>query len=196
MFFLTFDENDGFFDHLPPPAPPSYNADGTPGGQGRRCRSTASTSPTRRGHYLNAADTISGTMRPWGLSARVPMYVISPWSKGGWVNSQVFDHTSVGMFLEKRFGVTVDAISPWHRAVCGDLTSCFDFASPNDPACPKLPDTSNWAPMRPRRSRAARGERAGHAAAAVPGDRARAIARAALRAAHQRAHRTARAGVS
>jgi phospholipase C len=97
------------------------------------------------GSYLNAADTTSGKIRPWGLSSRVPMYVVSPWSKGGWVNSQVFDHTSMGMFLEKRFGVTVDAISPWHRAVCGDLTSCFDFVSPNDPVFPKLPDMSNFA---------------------------------------------------
>jgi len=58
------------------------------------------------------------------------MYVISPWSRGGWVNSQVFDHTSIGMFLEQRFGVTVDIISPWHRAVSGDLTSAFDFNRP------------------------------------------------------------------
>jgi phospholipase C len=56
----------------------------------------------------------------------------------------VFDHTSIGQFLEKRFDITVDAISPWHRAVCGDLTSCFDFASPNDPIVPNLPDTSNY----------------------------------------------------
>jgi phospholipase C len=69
------------------------------------------------------------------------MYVISPWSKGGWVNSQVFDHTSVGQFLEKRFGIAVPGISPWHRAVCGDMTSAFDFVSPNDPKVPSLPDT-------------------------------------------------------
>ena len=72
------------------------------------------------------------------------MYVVSPWSKGGWVNSQVFDHTSVGRFLEQRFGIQVDAISPWSRAVCGDLTTCFDFVTPNDPRIPKLPDTSNY----------------------------------------------------
>jgi phospholipase C len=94
---------------------------------------------------LRSDDTISGTTRPWGLGPRVPMYVISPWSKGGWVNSQVFDHTSVAMFLEKRFGVTVPAISPWHRAISGDLTSAFDFASPNDPTFPTLPDQSGWA---------------------------------------------------
>ncbi|WP_144637861.1 phosphocholine-specific phospholipase C [Bordetella genomosp. 13] len=141
--FVTFDENDGFFDHLAMPAVPSYDADGKLMGK--------STVPldgeyfdASVGSYLSAADTTSGKIRPWGLSSRVPMYVVSPWSKGGWVDSQVFDHTSVGMFLEKRFGVTVDAISPWHRAVCGDLTSCFDFATPNDPAVPTLPDTSNY----------------------------------------------------
>jgi phospholipase C len=73
------------------------------------------------------------------------MYTISPLSKGGWVNSQVFDHTSVGQFLEKRFGVHVPAISPWHRAVAGDLTSAFDFARPNDPALLRLPNVSNSA---------------------------------------------------
>jgi phospholipase C len=93
---------------------------------------------------LDSRDTISGNIRPWGFGPRVPMYVISPWSKGGWVNSQAFDHTSVGLFLEKRFGIKVDAISPWHRAVSGDLTSAFDFASPEDSGFPTLPDVSNW----------------------------------------------------
>jgi phospholipase C len=141
--FVTFDENDGFFDHLAMPAVPSYDASGVLMGK--------STVPLEGeyfdasvGSYLKAEDTTSGKIRPWGLSSRVPMYVVSPWSKGGWVNSQVFDHTSVGRFLEQRFGIAVDAISPWHRAVCGDLTSCFDFVSPNDPTIPKLPDTSNY----------------------------------------------------
>ncbi len=146
VFFISFDENDGMFDHLPPPAVPSYNASGQLMG-----KSTVSldgeyfSDPTRK--YLNAADTISGTLRPWGLGPRVPLYVISPWSRGGWVNSQVFDHTSVGQFLEKRFGVDVKAISPWHSAVCGDLTSVFDFVSPNDPSLPALPDMSGYAAL-------------------------------------------------
>jgi phospholipase C len=59
------------------------------------------------------------------------MYVVSPWSRGGWVNSQVFDHSSVIRLLEQRFGVHEPNISPWRRAVCGDLTSAFDFARPN-----------------------------------------------------------------
>jgi phospholipase C len=144
VLFLNFDENDGFFDHVPPPAVPSYNSDGTLAG-----KSTVSLAgeyfSDPGGAMLNAEDTISGTLRPWGLSARVPMYVISPWSRGGWVNSQVFDHTSVGRFLEQRFGIEVQSISAWHRAICGDLTSAFNFKTPNNAAWPTLPDMSNYA---------------------------------------------------
>jgi phospholipase C len=140
VLFQTYDENDGMFDHAPPPAPPSINADGSVGGGSTLELEGMYFSDPQRKH-LHPDDTISSTVRPWGLGPRVPMYVISPWSKGGWVNSQVFDHTSVGQFLEKRFGIAVPAISPWHRAVCGDMTSAFDFVSPNDPKVPSLPDT-------------------------------------------------------
>jgi phospholipase C len=68
---------------------------------------------------------------PIGLSTRVPFLAISPWSKGGFVNSQLFDHTSLIKFIEKRFGVVEPNISPWRRAVAGDLTSVFNFANPN-----------------------------------------------------------------
>jgi phospholipase C len=82
---------------------------------------------------------------PWGLGPRVPLYVISPWSRGGWVNSQVFDHTSIGQFIEKRFGITIPAISDWHRAVCGDLTSTFDFVNPNRQIFPRMPHVDHAA---------------------------------------------------
>ena len=146
VLFLTFDENDGFFDHVPPPAVPSYNADGTLAGASTLALPGEYFSDPER-KYLNPEDTISGTVRPWGLGPRVPMYVISAWSKGGWVNSQVFDHTSLGMFLEKRLGITVSSISPWHRAVCGDLTSAFNFTTPNDAPLPQLPDVSDFAAL-------------------------------------------------
>jgi phospholipase C len=136
--FITFDENDGMFDHVPPPAPPSFQADGSPAGKSTLKLDGLYFSDPARKHLL-AEDTISGTLRPWGLGPRVPMYVISPWSSGGWVNSQIFDHTSVGQFLEKRFGVTVPGISPWHRAVCGDLLTAFDFTG-RKAAAPRLPD--------------------------------------------------------
>lgn len=142
--FITFDENDGLFDHVPPPAPPSYNVDGTLAGKATfPLDGHYFSDPERK--YLVPEDTISGTLRPFGLSARVPLYVVSPWTRGGWVNSQVFDHTSMGRFLEQRFGIAVPTISPWHRAVCGDLSSVFDFREPGDSAVPALPDTGNWA---------------------------------------------------
>ncbi len=141
VFFLTFDENDGQFDHLPPPAVPSYNRDGSLAGKSTvDLRGEYFSDP--EGKYVKPEDTISGSVRPWGLGPRVPLYVVSPWSKGGWVNSEVFDHTSVGRFIEKRFGVTIPGISPWHRAVCGDLTSAFDFTTPNQQAFPRLPDAT------------------------------------------------------
>jgi phospholipase C len=144
IFLMTFDENDGFFDHMPAPAVPSYDIDGNLMGKATLPLAGEYFSNTV-GNVLNSTDKISGNIRPWGLSARVPLCAISPWSKGGWINSQVFDHTSVGRFLEKRFGIHVDAISPWHRAISGDLTTLFDFERPNDPRLPELPDQSNWA---------------------------------------------------
>ena len=58
---------------------------------------------------------------PIGLGPRVPLLVISPWTRGGWVSSELMDHSSVIRLLERRFGVMEPNISPWRRAVCGDL---------------------------------------------------------------------------
>jgi phospholipase C len=69
------------------------------------------------------------------------MTVVSPWSRGGWINSQVFDHTSVLRFLELWTAVREPNISTWRRAICGDLTSCFDFGTPVT-RIPLLPDTA------------------------------------------------------
>ncbi|AMC33313.1 phosphocholine-specific phospholipase C [Janthinobacterium sp. B9-8] len=126
VLLVMFDENDGFFDHVPPPATPAKNADGSFAGK--------STVDTQLDYHTNG--------QIYGLGPRVPMYVISPWSKGGWVNSEVFDHTSVIKFLENRFGVFEPNISPWRRAVCGDLMSAFNFAAPNDTTVPPMPSTS------------------------------------------------------
>lgn len=152
VFFLTFDENDGLFDHLPAPAVPSYNLDGTLAGKStidvagmyfHDDKDNLEDMETDR-VYIDKRDNISGNLRPWGMGPRVPLYILSPWSKGGWVDSAVADHTSVGQFLEKRFGIVIPAISPWHRAVSSDLTSAFDFVTPNDPKLPIMPDTSGF----------------------------------------------------
>ena len=73
------------------------------------------------------------------------MLAVSPWSKGGWVCSEVFDHTSIVQFIERRFGVREPQVAPWRRAVCGDLMSAFDF-SRSENALVRLPDTSSYKP--------------------------------------------------
>ncbi|MER5435482.1 phospholipase C, phosphocholine-specific [Streptomyces sp. NPDC002588] len=128
--FITYDENDGFFDHALPPFPPASAAQG---------RSTVDTGPD-----LFAGDS-SHPAGPYGLGQRVPMLVISPWSKGGYVCSETFDHTSVIRFMERRFGVHEPNISPWRRAVCGDLTTAFDFGR-KDTRPVSLPGTDGYRP--------------------------------------------------
>ena len=145
VLIVNFDENDGFFDHVPPPAVPSYT-DAT-----RSVLAGDSTVDTSgEYHEVLAPDTTPEAallqFQPYGLGPRVPLYVVSPWSKGGWVNSQVGDHTSVIRLIEARFGVYEPNISPWRRAVCSDLTSCFDFAAPDDTQLDEpLPDTTEAA---------------------------------------------------
>ncbi|MGK4580732.1 alkaline phosphatase family protein [Kitasatospora sp. HPMI-4] len=97
VLLLSYDENDGLFDHVPPPVPPAGIND----------------------------ELVDGV--PIGLGARVPLIVVSPWSTGGYVCSQVFDHTSQVRFLEQWLGVRQPWISRWRRTVAGDLTSAFEF---------------------------------------------------------------------
>ena len=121
VFMLMYDENDGYFDHVPPPV------------------------PAISAHYgemtladAGSAETMASV--PVGLGPRVPMLIISPWTAGGKVHSQLSDHTSVLRFLEewttaKRLGTEgaahgstrCEAISNWRRSVCSDLTEAFDF---------------------------------------------------------------------
>ena len=112
-FILTYDENDGLFDHVAPPVPEP----GTP------------------------HEFVGGL--PIGGGFRVPCIVVSPWTAGGWVCSQKFDHTSVLQFLETFTGVREPNISDWRRSAFGDLTSAFRFGAPATKA-PTLPDTAGF----------------------------------------------------
>ncbi len=134
--FVTYDEEGGFFDHLVPPTPPQTRAQGL------------STVPITNEIFPGNADNPAG---PYGLGVRVPMIVVSPWTRGGWVNSQLFDHTSLIRFLEARFGhhrpdLTESNITPWRRAVVGDLTTAFDFKTPNQSRASRLPGTDDFKP--------------------------------------------------
>jgi phospholipase C len=114
--FVTYDENGGFFDHVAPPTAP----------------------PLTPGEYITVPavpdPTVVGSpsiLGPIGLGFRVPMLILSPFSRGGFVSSDLFDHTSVLRFLETRFGAEVPNLSAWRRAAVGDLTSAFNFAAPD-----------------------------------------------------------------
>lgn len=69
----------------------------------------------------------------------MPCLIISPWTVGGWVATERFDHTSVLQLLEKVTGVNEPNISDWRRQTFGDLTSAFRFTTPQLP--PRLPGT-------------------------------------------------------
>ncbi|MGH6859003.1 MAG: phosphocholine-specific phospholipase C [Phyllobacterium sp.] len=125
---ITYDENGGFFDHVLPPVPPlDANIGLASAGIRIPAKGVARDFDSERSVERDA---------PVGMGMRVPMLVISPWSTGGRVCSQVFDHTSVLRFLdtwliarEKQPKDTPPFanISSWRQAVAGDLTSAFDF---------------------------------------------------------------------
>lgn len=129
IFIINYDENDGYFDHVIPFAPPvnpsqPVDMNGKDGVEYVNKKQEYMST-----HNLRDNERIEGTV---GLGFRVPMIIASPWTKGGFVNSQVSDHTSVLQFLEKFLqkkynkNVTVENISDWRRGICGDLTSAFN----------------------------------------------------------------------
>jgi phospholipase C len=138
VLLINFDENDGYFDHYPSPAVPSINPDGSPAGKTTLPESDLAVERFNHPKPPGTSSQPAPDGRVYGPGVRVPMYIVSPWSRGGWVNSQAFDHTSVIRFIETRFGVKEPNISPFRRAVCGDLTSAFNFATPNTEALPTL----------------------------------------------------------
>src|SRR5690606_8481475 len=139
---LTYDENDGYFDHIPPFTPPNpYIANS---GKCSAGIDPAMEYITAEQELAEGRDKKTARTGPIGLGYRVPLIVASPWSKGGKVCSQVFDHTSTLQFLEKFLGhkfkraIASNQISDWRRTVCGDLTSVFSNANQEN-AQDKLP---------------------------------------------------------
>jgi len=108
--FVTYDEHDGYFDHVLPPTPDA----------------------SQKNEFIDGL--------PIGFGSRVPMIIASPWTRGGYVDSNTYNHTSMLQFLETWTGVRARNITDWRRSVAGDLTAAFDFARP-DFSIPDLPDT-------------------------------------------------------
>jgi phospholipase C len=139
VLFLNYDENDGLFDHIVPPMPPLTSEANAQGMVSKELLESLGDEildldkyPGDNRPLIPGADL--GGRQPIGLGPRVPMLIVSPWTSGGWVCSQVFDHTSVLQFLEARFEIPEPNISAWRRAVCGDLTSAFDFSGSSQPS--------------------------------------------------------------
>jgi phospholipase C len=125
--FIMYDENDGWFDHVPPKTAPA----GTPGEH-------LTTNNFPAGEPKPETLGIKG---PLGLGVRVPLLVVSPFSRGGHVATELFDHTSQLKLISKRFGVEIPNVSAWRRKTVGDLSSTL-FKSRHEASVPKLPRTS------------------------------------------------------
>jgi phospholipase C len=132
IFILTYDENDGYFDHVPPFVAPHPRRPET----GKASVGIdVELEYVEREQELKRKPAHECRDSPIGLGYRVPMIIASPWTRGGCVCSQVFDHTSSLQFLEKfltrKTGtpITETNVNSWRRAVCGDLTSVFQQAS-------------------------------------------------------------------
>lgn len=141
IFVLTYDENDGYFDHIPPFVAPDPKDPKT-----GKCSPGVNVSGAE--YIYKEQEIAEGVSKrgartgPIGLGFRVPMIVASPWSRGGKVCSQVFDHTSSLQFLEhflaKKFSKQIiqENITEWRRTVTGDLQSVF--SSPEEKPGPKV----------------------------------------------------------
>jgi phospholipase C len=123
VFIVNYDENGGFFDHVPPPTAPAGTA----------------------GEYLTVSplpSSAGGIAGPVGLGLRTPCLVISPFSAGGYKYSGVLDHTSTLRLIETWFGVTVPNLTDWRRSVTGDFSGALNLTAPPVTAVPPLPSTS------------------------------------------------------
>jgi phospholipase C len=140
IFIVTYDENDGYFDHIPPFSIPDNNKPGT--GKVSAGIETEIEHVRLEHELKQGVPAKQAREAPVGLGFRVPMLIASPWSRGGKVCSQLFDHTSVLQFLEtfcnRKFGksIRLENISEWRRTICGDLTAAF---TPFDASLEQLP---------------------------------------------------------
>jgi phospholipase C len=103
--FITWDENGGEYDHLPPS--PACVPDNNP-------------------PQLTGTDVgIPGTFNRYGF--RVPLIVVSPYAKKGYASHNVYDHTSIARFIEAKFKIPALTARDANADALMDL---FDFTDP------------------------------------------------------------------
>ncbi|CEG80117.1 hypothetical protein RMATCC62417_14498 [Rhizopus microsporus] len=110
--FINYDESGGYFDHVIPPQEPQSDW---------------------------VKDKFTGGKSPIGYGPRVPMVVISPYTRGGNVFSEVSDHRSTLMFMEEWVGKDEKGnylapavhVSQFARKTSSNLVNVFDFDHPD-----------------------------------------------------------------
>jgi phospholipase C len=117
LFVLNYDENDGFFDHVVPPTPDPKEF------------------PEEFVTLASPAGTPGGGL-PIGAGFRVPCFLISPWTVGGHIFSEVSDHTSCLQLIETvaaagglsgKGPVTFPGPSRWRRKTFSDFTGALNL---------------------------------------------------------------------
>lgn len=111
---FTYDEAGGFYDHVQPqtaavPDQYAYPID------------------LEAGDHCDGADATSGVCSFGMTGYRVPLIVISPFSKKNYVSHTVYDHTAILALIEKRFGVS--PLTNRDKAQSDMSTDFFDFVN-------------------------------------------------------------------
>jgi phospholipase C len=157
VFLVVYDENGGFFDHVAPPTPgPLVTLTNGLTPPTNSVYAGEYTTPTAlESVYPTSSPGDSyGVLGPVGLGFRVPCLVVSPFSAGGWVCPDVFDHVSTLKFIETVFlpsdtlmGPDGLEISPWRYDTVGNLTTALPALSDPVDLVPPLPATSMTDPV-------------------------------------------------
>jgi len=128
VFFLTFDEYGGLFDHVPPLQ--TVSPDGIKPVLG--ADDTCTMANTSAGGPLDMCDfDVTGF--------RLPNFVVSPFARPNYVDHQNMDTTAILKFIEMRF-----SLEPLTQRDAGqpDITTMFDFTNApnmNPPTPPSQP---------------------------------------------------------
>ena len=112
LLIWTYDEHGGYFDHVPPP--PALAPDDIP-------------------PEVPAGESAYNGFAQYGF--RVPMAVISPWSRPGYVSHRVNDHTSICALVEAKWNLPA---MTYRDANAGNLLDMVDLRFPAFGRPPRL----------------------------------------------------------